>query len=147
MPGHTCPSACIFWRSGNESTPGGVGKLYHIGGSALLRLHSSSTLTLCYFARYLPSLTLCKSRRCYKFSLYASFHTEGQLSTNILSKWIFADTFSTKSADSLKCQHLKDLSNVRKSWLTMPLGAGILRRMLACRTIDKRKKKLLNFNY
>ena len=29
------------------------------------------------------------------------------------------------------------MSNVRSCWLAMPLGAGILRWLLACRTIDK----------
>ena len=37
------------------------------------------------------------------------------------------------------------LSNVRRCWLAMPLGAGILHWVLACRTIEK-QNKLLNFN-
>ena len=32
------------------------------------------------------------------------------------------------------------LSNVRKCWLAMPLGAGFLRWVLACRTIEKKTK-------
>ena len=32
------------------------------------------------------------------------------------------------------------LSNVRRCWLAMPLGAGVLRWVLACRTIEKKMK-------
>ena len=32
------------------------------------------------------------------------------------------------------------LSNVRRCWLVMPLGAGFLRWVLACRTIEKKTK-------
>ena len=32
------------------------------------------------------------------------------------------------------------LSNVRRCWLAMPLGAGILRWVLACHTIEKKTK-------
>ena len=32
------------------------------------------------------------------------------------------------------------LSNVRRCWLAMPLGAGFLRWVLACRTIEKKTK-------
>ena len=32
------------------------------------------------------------------------------------------------------------LSNVRRCWLTMPLGAGFLRWVLACRTIEKKNE-------
>ena len=30
------------------------------------------------------------------------------------------------------------LSNVRRCWLAMPLGAGVLRWVLACRTIEEK---------
>ena len=36
------------------------------------------------------------------------------------------------------------LSNVRRCWLAMPLGAGVLRWVLACRTIEK-KTKIKNY--
>ena len=32
------------------------------------------------------------------------------------------------------------LSNVRMCWLAMPLGAGVLRWVLACRTIEKKNE-------
>ena len=32
------------------------------------------------------------------------------------------------------------LSNVRRCWLAMPLGAGVLRWVLSCRTIEKKTK-------
>ena len=35
-------------------------------------------------------------------------------------------------------------SNVRKCWLAMPLGAGFLRWVLACHTIEKKTKE---FNF
>ena len=59
----------------------------------------------------------------------------------IKSKWIFTDTFSTKSADSLKVNIWKvKLTPLRKCWLAMPLGAGILCWVLACHTIEKQKQ-------
>ena len=38
------------------------------------------------------------------------------------------------------------LSNVRRCWLAMPLGAGILSWVLACRTIEKNKSKIVIFS-
>ena len=37
------------------------------------------------------------------------------------------------------------LSNVRRCWLAMPLGAGVLRWVLACRTIEKKKTKVKKY--
>ena len=37
------------------------------------------------------------------------------------------------------------LSNVRRCWLAMPLGAGFLRWVLACRTIEKKRKSRIFF--
>ena len=37
------------------------------------------------------------------------------------------------------------LSNVRRCWLAMPLGAGVLRWVLACRTIEKKIERKSNF--
>ena len=34
------------------------------------------------------------------------------------------------------------LKNDRKSWLAMPLGAGLLHWVLACRTIDEKNDRL-----
>ena len=36
----------------------------------------------------------------------------------------------------------ESFSNVRRCWLAMPLGAGILSWLLACRTIEEEKGKL-----
>ena len=38
------------------------------------------------------------------------------------------------------------LSNVRKCWLAMPLGAGFLRWVLACRTIEKKTEVKFYFS-
>ena len=38
------------------------------------------------------------------------------------------------------------LSNVRRCWLAMPVGAGILRWVFACHKIEKQTKKVLDFN-
>ena len=35
------------------------------------------------------------------------------------------------------------LSNVRRCWLAMPLGAGILHWVLACHTIEKKTESLI----
>ena len=34
------------------------------------------------------------------------------------------------------------LSNVRRCWLAMPLGAGVLHWVLACRTIERKNESL-----
>jgi len=53
-------------------------------------------------------------------------------------------TFSYQ--DFIHMEHLdKPLSNVCMCWLAMPLVAGFLRWVLACRTIEKKTKVKFNF--
>ena len=67
------------------------------------------------------------------------------------SKWLPAIQNYLLSAiilylwDPLKCTGqlffiYGTLSNVRRGWLAMPLGAGVLSWVLACRTIEKKTK-------
>ena len=59
---------------------------------------------------------------------------------NIILKWLFAAT--PKSADSLCACVINQqiLSNVRSGWLVMPLVSGFLHCLLACHTIEKKRK-------